>query len=463
MILYISILCNILIGNIIEIPNDFPTIQDGVDYSNNGDTILVNPGVYNENILIDEKELIIISNIGRDSTIIDGNSNGPVITFNNINAENTLLSGFTIQNGTGAFMTNSNFGGGILCKYSMPKLNDLIIQNNTAFAGGGICYYAIDSTNNTPIISNSIIKNNLASEGGGIFAINHHLTIENTDIHNNGMDLFGSGGGIQILLGSLTMNDVNIQYNETRFGGGIYISNSNATLQKININNNYAEAKGGGIWIGGNTNINFEKALIYNNQSNNGGGIFTSNSNININHTTITDNSVTPNSLGAGIYMNSGNATINNSIIYFNYSQNTFNNPNYNLGGYSNDNFSEYDITYSNIQGVDNWVPSGVGIISESPLFVNSNNDYNLLLTSPCIDSGDPALYDLDGTRSDMGALYYNQQNIGDVNNDSIINILDIVVLVNLILSNQYDINGDLNSDNTINIQDVVLLVNMIL
>ena len=51
----------------------------------------------------------------------------------------------------------------------------------------------------------------------------------------------------------------------------------------------------------------------------------------------------------------------------------------------------------------------------------------------------------------------------GDINNDGILNILDIVTLLNWIISNQYDSAGDLNSDGELNILDVVLLVNLIL
>ena len=51
----------------------------------------------------------------------------------------------------------------------------------------------------------------------------------------------------------------------------------------------------------------------------------------------------------------------------------------------------------------------------------------------------------------------------GDINNDEIVNILDIVQLVNLVLNNEYQVSGDINSDNLLNVIDVVLLVNIIL
>ena len=57
---------------------------------------------------------------------------------------------------------------------------------------------------------------------------------------------------------------------------------------------------------------------------------------------------------------------------------------------------------------------------------------------------------------------------IGDVNEDQIINILDIIAVINFVLSNNIPSENqfmlsDLNSDQIINILDVVILVNIIL
>ena len=59
--------------------------------------------------------------------------------------------------------------------------------------------------------------------------------------------------------------------------------------------------------------------------------------------------------------------------------------------------------------------------------------------------------------------IYKLTSSLGDINSDGQLNVLDIVSLVNLILSNDYLDTADLNSDNVINILDVVLLVNAIL
>ena len=69
--------------------------------------------------------------------------------------------------------------------------------------------------------------------------------------------------------------------------------------------------------------------------------------------------------------------------------------------------------------------------------------------------------------KSDSYLFLYNQiynNQIGDINGDSEINVLDIINLVNIIL-NIEDINSwsDINQDGTVDILDVIQLVNIIL
>ena len=58
---------------------------------------------------------------------------------------------------------------------------------------------------------------------------------------------------------------------------------------------------------------------------------------------------------------------------------------------------------------------------------------------------------------------HYEQSVLGDVNGDSNVNIQDIILLVNLILSGQAGLDADINSDGAANILDVIGLVNIIL
>ena len=52
---------------------------------------------------------------------------------------------------------------------------------------------------------------------------------------------------------------------------------------------------------------------------------------------------------------------------------------------------------------------------------------------------------------------------LGDINGDNILNISDLIIIVDFILSDIYDENGDMNQDGGLNIQDITLLLNEIL
>ena len=51
----------------------------------------------------------------------------------------------------------------------------------------------------------------------------------------------------------------------------------------------------------------------------------------------------------------------------------------------------------------------------------------------------------------------------GDVNGDEIVNILDVIQVVNVILSGASADNADLNSDGIVNVLDIISIVNIIL
>ena len=56
-----------------------------------------------------------------------------------------------------------------------------------------------------------------------------------------------------------------------------------------------------------------------------------------------------------------------------------------------------------------------------------------------------------------------NRQTLGDINEDGEINIQDVILVANLVLSNEYNDLADMNSDGNIDILDIVQLVNIIL
>ena len=55
----------------IRVPLDYPTIQSAINASANGDTVLVAPGTYAENINFSGKAITVTSEGGPEVTLID--------------------------------------------------------------------------------------------------------------------------------------------------------------------------------------------------------------------------------------------------------------------------------------------------------------------------------------------------------------------------------------------------------
>jgi|GEM_PF-1278008 len=167
---------------------DLPTIQDGIVWAaakKAKDTVLVEPGVYYENLKFYKKDsLLVTSNYLFDhdtatvnKTIIDGSEstrgkeNGSVVFFPSGVDSNTILMGFTIRGGTG---TKAEVGG-------VQKIN-----------GGGIF---CDEGSSPTIVYNVITGNQTEDDGGGIFINSAAPNILHNIITNNSAK--GSGGAIQ--------------------------------------------------------------------------------------------------------------------------------------------------------------------------------------------------------------------------------------------------------------------------
>ncbi len=226
----------------------FATIQHGINTSSNTDTVLVQPGTYVENINYNGK-LITIGSLfltTQDTsyisqTIIDGDTLGSVITFENSEDSTAVLCGLTITNGL------NEYGGGIFCSYSSPGLKYLSITNNLAKYGCGIYFY-----NSSPSLQNVTISGNSAS------------------------GIEGFGGGIYCTYSSNpSLQNVTISGNSAVYGGGIYCSgNSNPILQNVTISGNTAYVDGGGIYCENYSSPNLYNVTISGNSSQIGGGIY---------------------------------------------------------------------------------------------------------------------------------------------------------------------------------------------
>ncbi|MCD6162849.1 MAG: hypothetical protein J7K40_10605 [candidate division Zixibacteria bacterium] len=171
--------CVILLFSIVSLPaaiirvtDDSLSIQEAIDSSSDGDTVLAADGRYYERITFDGKNIIVSSEFIIDgdtmhicSTIIDGDTSitpivadtGSVVRFVNGEDSTAALIGFTVQNGIGI----SGYGGGIYILDSSPEIISCRITDNSAsIKGGGIW------SNAAPYIFKCSIFGN--DDGGGL-------------------------------------------------------------------------------------------------------------------------------------------------------------------------------------------------------------------------------------------------------------------------------------------------------
>lgn len=94
------------------------------------------------------------------------------------------------------------------------------------------------------------------------------------------------------------------------------------------------------------------------------------------------------------------------------------------------------------------------------------NLNFNYTENSPCINAGNPYLFDQDGSARDIGANIYTNLILGDCNSDDEISISDIIYIINtcILEINSGSCNcSDINQDGATNISDIIMLVNIIL
>ena len=102
----------------LRVPSDVETIQGAIDAAENGDTVLIAQGIYDELIDFHGKTLALVSERGALRTTIDGQGGGTVITMQSGEGPGTLVEGFTITGGA------TSFGAGMYLEGTAPTVRN---------------------------------------------------------------------------------------------------------------------------------------------------------------------------------------------------------------------------------------------------------------------------------------------------------------------------------------------------
>jgi predicted outer membrane repeat protein len=418
-----------------NVPGEYSSIQAAINASANGDTVLVAPGTYNEQIQFNGKQIAVRSLGGATTTTISY-SGGSVVRFVNSEGPNSILDGFTITGGNAK-------GGGIYINPGFPTIENCIITNNSSpWEGGGVF---INQSTSGAIFINTVFSNNDAgTRGGGIYC-NTGGEITLTDCTFTGNTATYDGGALYVG-GNAKADITNCTFDTNTagyHGGGLFLqSGSITTMTASTVSGNTASTyEGGGFYVNGATLI-AERSIISGNSGSKGGGFFFNTDSIpKLKNCMITGNKATI-YYGGGAYFNNcidaevinctfsgneaargggiycvGSLTVKNTILYGDWA---WENDNNEIDGNS------FDISYSDI-----WQANYAGInnnVSTNPMFVNPRpyteapttaGDYHLQPNSPCIDIGTSVgapSDDIDGDSRpqgsgyDMGADEYTSQ-----------------------------------------------------
>lgn len=298
------------VANVIYVPGGYPTIQAGLDAASSSDTVSVASGTYPENITWPETDsIMLVSEAGAESTIIDGGGLGTVITMSVELDSATVIDGFTIQNG------KAQSGSGILCLGASPLIKNNIIRGDTASYRGGGIYCDINSS---PIIRNNQIYNNKGEWGGGICSTD---TSRKTMIFANVIrgNSASGGGGIWCYNPGIIANRITENYGG--LGGGIGCEWGPGAIIKDNWITENNAGEGGGIFCQGGSPLDppmIISNIIANNSATLGGAIELWLSCPEIIGNTITGN-VSPYNPMGGIYNYFSPAIISNNALLDNW------------------------------------------------------------------------------------------------------------------------------------------------
>ena len=141
---------------------DFRSIQEAVNNSSSGDTVIVMPGTYNENIIVNVTSLTIRSESKNSEVLVKSPEENKSVFL--IKANNVTLSGFNITGTEGEYMTYGEDYVKYLAGICLENVSNCRITGNTLFENHvGVCL--IKAYNNT--ISGNFLFNDSISLGEG--------------------------------------------------------------------------------------------------------------------------------------------------------------------------------------------------------------------------------------------------------------------------------------------------------
>lgn len=235
-------------GSVINVPDDYDTIQLGISNASTGDTVLIAPGTYSETVDFLGRAVTVGSwylTTGDpsyvDVTIIDGGgTDGPLVTFDSGEDTLSVLAGLALRDG------RASDGGGILCEFSSPRISSCVLSSNYAAHDGGGAYVREGS----PVVEDCLFEaNEAAGNAGGGFGVRHGSPRIEGCVFSGNIAVY-EGGAIFCEDSSPVIRDNVVDGNTSSvtYAGGIMSRNCVCVIRDNVISNNHTYGIGGGLF-----------------------------------------------------------------------------------------------------------------------------------------------------------------------------------------------------------------------
>lgn len=220
-----------------RIPQDFPSVQAGIDAIRTQGALDLAAGIYAETLDVALKT-VTLHGAGMDTTLIQGPLEGSVVTAI---AARLVFSDLAI---TGGFFSKDSEeeytnGAGLTVSQSDATLTRVWFYENVAANGAGAAFYKSTGS----LTDCNATANESSYDGGGISSFSSTLTVEGGEYADN--EAFDGGGGIFSSGGSLIVQGANVTRNTAGSGGGIRIEGGTGSLENLTVTQNKASVGGG--------------------------------------------------------------------------------------------------------------------------------------------------------------------------------------------------------------------------